>query len=69
MPDLSTRKDKTLDVSEYVEALRKLQEDLQAEIKEAQMAQAEQANKTQHPYSELSPGDKVWLRRKNIRTI
>jgi len=44
MPDLGTWNDETLEVSEYVEALRRLHEDLGAEIKEAQMAQAEQAN-------------------------
>jgi len=32
------------------------------------MAQTEQANKTRHPDLDLKPGDKVWLRRKNIRT-
>jgi len=44
LPDLGTRNDKTPEVSEYVEVLRKLHEDLRAEIKEAQMAQMEQAN-------------------------
>jgi len=32
------------------------------------MSQAEQANKAQHPDLVLNPGDKVWLRQKNIRT-
>jgi len=45
LPDLSIRNDETPEVSEYIEALRKLHEDLRAEIKEAQMAQIEQANK------------------------
>jgi len=68
MPDLSTWNDKTLEVSEYVVALRKLHEELRAEIKKAQMAQAEQSNKAQHPNTALEPGNKVWLRRKYIRT-
>jgi len=41
LPDLGTRNDEIPEVSEYVEALRKLHEDLRAEIKEAQMAQTE----------------------------
>jgi len=45
LPDLGTRNNETPLVLEYVEALRKLHEDLRAEIKEAQMAQTEQANK------------------------
>jgi len=45
LPDLGTRNDETPEVSEYVEVLRKLHEDLRAEIKEAQMARMEQANK------------------------
>jgi len=66
LPDLGTRNDETPEVSEYVEALRKLHEDLRAEIKEAQMAQTEQANKTQHLDPVLNPDDKVLLRRKYI---
>jgi len=46
MPDLGTQNEETPEVSEYVAALRKLHEELRAEIKEVQMAQAEQANKT-----------------------
>jgi len=68
LPDLSTRNDETPEVSEYVKALRKLHEDPRAEIKEAQMAQTEQANKARHPDQVLNPGDKVCLRRKHIRT-
>jgi len=68
LPDLGIRNDETLEVSEYIEALRKLHEDLRAEIKEAQMAQTEQANKAGHPDPVLNPGDQVWLRRKHIRT-
>jgi len=62
LPDLSTRNDETPEVSEYVEALRRLHEELRAEIKEAQMSQAEQANKARHSDPVLNPGDKVWLR-------
>jgi len=32
------------------------------------MSPAEQANKARHPDPVLNPGDKVWLRRKHIRT-
>jgi len=41
LPDLGTRNDEILEVSEYIEALRKLHGDLRAEIKEVQMAQTE----------------------------
>jgi len=68
LPDLRTRNDETPEVSEYVAALRKLHEELRAEIKDAQMAQAEQAKNTRHPDPVIEPGDKVWLRRRNIRT-
>jgi len=66
LPDLGTRKDETPEISEYVEALRKLHEDLRAEIKEAQMAQTEQANKVRHLDPVLNPDDKVWLQQKDI---
>jgi len=62
MPDLGTRNNEIPEVSEYVAALRKLHEELRVEIKAAQMAQAEQSNKAQHPDPALEPGDKVWLR-------
>ena len=68
LPELGTRNNKTPEVSEYVEALRKLHEDLRAVIKEAQMAETEQANKARHPDPVLNPGNKVWLWRKHIRT-
>jgi len=68
LPDLGTQNDETPKVSEYVAALRRLHEELRAEIKEAQMSQAEQANKAQHPDPVLNPGDRVWLRQKHIRT-
>jgi len=61
MPDLVTQNDETPEVSEYVAALRKLYEELRAEIKEAQMAQAEQSNKARHLDPALEPGNKVWL--------
>jgi len=68
LPDLSPRNDETPEVSEYVAALRKLHEELRAEIKDTQMAQAEQANNARHPDPVIEPGDKVWLRRRNIQT-
>jgi len=68
LPDLSTRNDETPEVSEYVTALRRLHEELRAEIKETQMSQAEQANKARHPDPILNPGDTVWLRWKHIQT-
>jgi len=46
LPDLGPRNNETPEVSEYVAALRKLHKELQVEIKDAQMAQAEQANTT-----------------------
>jgi len=46
LPDLGTQNDEPPEVSEYVEALRRLHEELRAEIKEAQMSQAEQAKPT-----------------------
>jgi len=68
LPDISTRNDETPEVSEYVVALRRLHEELRAEIKEAQMSQAEQPNKARHPDPVLNPGDRVRLRRKHIQT-
>jgi len=59
LPDLGTRNEETPEVSEYVTALGRLHEELRAEIKEAQMSQAEQANKVRHPDPVLNPGDKV----------
>jgi len=68
LPDLGTWNDETLEVLEYVTALRRLYEEIRAEIKEAQMSQAEQANKAQYPDPVLNQGNRVWLRRKHIRT-
>jgi len=62
LPDLGTWNEETPEVSEYVAALRRLHEELRAETKEAQMSQAEQANKAHHPDPVLNPGDTVWLR-------
>jgi len=68
MLDLSPQDKEMLEVSEYTTALRALHKELCAEMIEAQMAQAEQANKVRHPDPELKVGEKVWLRRKNIQT-
>jgi len=68
LPNLGTRKEVTLEVSEYVAALKSLHEELRAEIKEVQMSQAEQANKARYPDPVLNLGDRVWLQRKHIRT-
>jgi len=57
MSDLGTQDEELLEVSEYATALRNLHEELRAEIADAQMAQTEQANKTQHPDPDLKPGD------------
>jgi hypothetical protein len=56
------------EVSEYVSRLDALHTDLRAEMTHAQMSHAEQANKTRHPDPVLKPGDKVWLRRNNVKT-
>jgi len=66
LPDLGTWKEETPEVSEYVAALRRLHEEIRAEIKNAQMSQTEQANKARHPDQVLNPGDRVWLQRKHI---
>jgi len=68
LPDLGTRNEETPEVLEYVAALRRLHEELRTEIKEAQMSQAEQANKARHLDPVLNPVDKVWRGRKNIWT-
>jgi hypothetical protein len=67
-PDLGTADKEVPEVSEYAAALTRLHTELRAEITQAQMAQAEQANKARHPDPALRPGDTVWLKRKNIRT-
>jgi len=68
MPDLGTQDEEIPEVSEYAAALGRLHVELRAEMKEAQMAQAEQANKARHPDPVMKLGDRVSLRRKNIRT-
>jgi hypothetical protein len=68
LPDLEKADISQPEVSEYVSNLQKLHGDLRAEMPHAQMSHAEQANNTRHPDPVLRPGDKVWLRRKNIRT-
>jgi hypothetical protein len=67
-PDLGEADTEHPEVSEYVSALNALHEQLRAEMTHAQMSHAEQANKTRHPDPVLRPGDRVWLRRKHIRT-
>jgi hypothetical protein len=67
-PDLGSRDIEAPEVSEYAEALQQLHAELRAEMTNAQMTQAEQANRTRQPDPVLKPGDTVWLRRKNIRT-
>jgi len=68
MLDLGTQNEEMPEVSEYATVLQALHEELCVEMIEAQMAQAEQANKARHLDPVLESGDKVWLRRKNIRT-
>jgi len=68
MPDLSPQDKEMLEDSEYTAVLRALHRKLHAEMIEAQMGQAEQANKAQHPDPALKVGGKVWLWRKNIQT-
>jgi len=59
LPDHGAWNNETPEVSEYVAALRRLHEELRAEIKEGQMSEAEEANKAQHPDPVLNPGDRV----------
>ena len=66
LPDLGTQNEETPEVSEYAMALGRHHEELRAEMKEAQMAQTEQANRARHPDPVMEPGDRVWLKRKNI---
>jgi len=69
LPDLGTQNEETPEVSEYATALGRLHEELRAEMKEAQMAQMEQANRVRRLDPVMEPGDRVWLQRKNIRTM
>jgi hypothetical protein len=67
-PDLSIVKSPTPDVSDYVASLNNLHNQLPAEIQWAQAEQAEQANKKRKPDPILAKGDKVWLKRKFVKT-
>jgi hypothetical protein len=67
-PDLGGASIEAPEVSEYVTALNNLHAELRAEIAYAQAAHAEQANKTRYPDPVLELGDRVWLRRKNVKT-
>ena len=58
-PDLVSRDIEAPEVSEYAEALRQLHEELRAEMTNAQMTHAEQANRTRQPDPVLKPGDTV----------
>jgi hypothetical protein len=55
-------------VVDYSEQMRKLDSHLQAEMKYAQAAQSEQANRHRIPSPVLNVGDKVWLLRRHIQT-
>jgi hypothetical protein len=55
-------------VSDYVASLNNLHNQLRAEIQWAQAEQAEQANKKRKPDPILTKGDKVWLKRKFVKT-
>jgi len=68
LPDLSRQNEETPEVSEYATVFGRLHEELRTEMKETQIARAEQANKTRHLDSIMEPGARVWLKRKNIQT-
>jgi hypothetical protein len=55
-------------VLDYVASLNNLHNQLRAEIQWAQAEQAEQANKKRKPDPILAKGDKVWLKRKFVKT-
>jgi hypothetical protein len=67
-PPLSKVNEGLPEVSEYVGTLNKLHETLRAEINYAQTLHAEQANRNRHPDPVLRAGDRVWLKRKNVKT-
>ena len=52
----------------YISSLQELHEELHCEMTHAQDAYAEQANRKRTPDPVLKTGDRVWLKRKNIRT-
>jgi hypothetical protein len=67
-PDLGSVSTEAPEVSEYVTALNNLHAELRAEIAYAQAAHVEQANKTRYPDPVLELGERVWLRRKHVKT-
>jgi hypothetical protein len=67
-PDLGSVSIEAPEVSQYVTALNNLHVELKAEIAYAQAAHMEQANKAHDPDPVLEVGDRVWLRRKNVKT-
>jgi hypothetical protein len=67
-PDLKAADSPTPDVSNYISCLNTLQQELRAEIQWAQAGQAEQVNKGRQPDPILQKADKVWLRRKYVKT-
>jgi hypothetical protein len=67
-PPLSKVNEGLPEVLEYVGTLNKLHETLWVEINYAQTLHAEQANRNRHPDPVLQAGDRVWLKRKNLKT-
>jgi hypothetical protein len=67
-PDLRSVSSEAPEVSEYVTALNNLHAELRAEIAYAQAAHAEQTNRRRYPDPVLEVGDRVWLRRKHVKT-
>ncbi|MGH2639667.1 MAG: chromo domain-containing protein, partial [Rhabdochlamydiaceae bacterium] len=55
-------------VQDFSKRLREVEENLQSEMKYAQMVQSEQANQRRLATPRLEVGSQVWLLRKNIRT-
>jgi hypothetical protein len=67
-PDLRAAGNPTPDVPDYISSLNNLHDQLRAEIQWAQMEQVEQVNKSRKPDPILQEGDKVWLKRKYMKT-
>jgi hypothetical protein len=67
-PDLVNMSSEAPEVSEYVTALNNHHAELRAEIAYAQAAHVEQANRRCYPDPVLEVGDRVWLRRKHVKT-
>ena len=59
LPDLGRQNEERPEVSEYAMVFGRLHEKLRVEMKEAQLARAEQANKTRHLDSVMEPGARV----------